>query len=155
MTSSIKYGIGSFEDLPRVVELKIAMLGESKLEKRLHPEATGIILKDYQDLFAGNRIRHFVAFHENRIVAMVGAFLKSDLPFRYFNYDTYGFIGDVYTEPSFRNRGIATRLSREALTWLKGMKVEMVRLLATNAGHPIYEKLGFHPSDEMVLYLET
>lgn len=155
MVSLIKYGIGSLEDLPRVVELKIAMLEESKHKRLLHPNSASIILQDYQRLYATNKARHFVAFLEDKIVAMAGAFLKSDLPFRYFYRDTYGYIGDVYTEPSFRNQGIATRLSTDALVWLKSEKVEMVRLFATNAGHPIYKKLGFQPSDEMVLKFET
>ncbi len=155
MVSLIKYCIGSLEDLPRVVELKIAMFEESKHKQLFHPKAASIILKDYQCPYATKKARHFVALLEDRIVAVAGAFLKSDLPFRYFYRDTYGFIGDVYTVPSFRNKGIATRLSRNALAWLKSKNVEMVRLLATNAGHLIYKKLGFQPSDEMVLNFET
>jgi GNAT superfamily N-acetyltransferase len=155
MVSLIQYGIGSLEDLPRVVELKIAMFEESKHKHYLHPKAASIILKDYKRLYATNKARHFVAFLEDKIVAVAGAFLKSEMPFRYFSHDTYGFIGDVYTEPSFRNQGIATRLSTDALAWLKSKNVEMVRLFATNSGHPIYKKLGFQPSDEMVLHFET
>lgn len=155
MVSLIKYGIASLEDLPRVIELKIAMLEESKHKQLLHPNAASIILKDYQRLYAENKARHFVAFLDDKIVAMVGAFLKSDLPFRYFCRDTYGYIGDVYTEPSFRNQGIATRLNTDSLSWLKSKNVQMVRLFATNAGYPIYRKLGFQYSDEMVLNCKT
>ncbi len=83
---------------------------------------------------------------------MVGPFLKSDLPFRYYKTPTYGFIGDVYTRPGYRGRGYAKRLSQHVLAWLQARGVRMVRLLASEAGRPLYEALGFHPSGEMVLH---
>jgi GNAT superfamily N-acetyltransferase len=154
MINSIKYGIASLEDLPRVVELKIAMFEESKHRQLLHPDAVNIILEDYRRLYTENEACHFIAHVSDRIVALAGAFLKSDIPFRYFNCEKYGFIGDVYTEPHFRKRGIATHLNQDALSWLKAKSVKMVRLLATNAGYSIYSKLGFKPSDAMVLNME-
>jgi predicted GNAT family acetyltransferase len=72
------------------------------------------------------------------------------LPFRYFQSPTYGFIGDVYTEIQFRSLGIATRLSQDAMLWLQSKEIKMVRLLASETGRSIYEKLGFVPTDEMV-----
>ncbi|MEX2494082.1 MAG: GNAT family N-acetyltransferase [Nitrospirales bacterium] len=89
------------------------------------------------------------------MVASVGAFIKSDLPFRYFPPGIYGFIGDVYTDPLYRSQGIATRLNNDALLWLKGKRIKMVRFLALDTERPIYERLGFGPTDEMVLNLET
>jgi len=86
---------------------------------------------------------------------MAGAFLKSDIPYRYFSVPQYGFIGDVYTAEGFRRRGLAKHLSELALCWLGSKDVRMVRLLASEAGRPLYEKLGFTASDEMVLELAS
>lgn len=85
-------------------------------------------------------------------MAMVGAFLKSDLPFCYYKTPVYGFIGDVYTRAEYRERGFARSLNEQALAWLKARGVRMVRLLASEAGRPLYDALGFKPSVEMVLY---
>ncbi len=52
-------------------------------------------------------------------------------------------IGMVLTKMSYRRRGFARRLLTEALTLADCMKIETVKLDATNQGQPLYEKLGF------------
>jgi len=151
MRTAITFGVATLEDLPRVVEMKLAMFAASGRSALLAPGIEKTIRDEYADLYARDLARHFLAETTERSVAMVGAFIKSDLPFRYFAPPYYGFIGDVFTEPDFRGQGLAMSLSRQALTWLQAKGVTMVRLLASEAGRPLYEKLGFRPSDEMVL----
>ena len=52
-------------------------------------------------------------------------------------------IGMVLVEPEQRRRGIATRLMRAALDYLRDEGVRTVKLDATPAGRPVYEALGF------------
>ncbi|HVF27138.1 MAG TPA: GNAT family N-acetyltransferase [Pyrinomonadaceae bacterium] len=52
-------------------------------------------------------------------------------------------IGMVLVDPDYRRRGIATRLMRGALEYLRGEKVATVKLDATPDGRPVYESLGF------------
>lgn len=80
---------------------------------------------------------------------------EASIDYRYFEPSRYGFIGDVYTEPMYRKRGLASRLNRHALDWLRRQGVVAVRLLASEAGRPLYEKLGFKRTEEMVLHLEN
>jgi GNAT superfamily N-acetyltransferase len=141
------------QDLPVIVELKLAMLAEVNLSGLLATDAKEIILADYQQLYQEQRALHFVVEDNGIIVAMVGAFLKSDLPFRYYKTPNYGYIGDVYTQPVYRQQGFARQLNEQALTWLAVQGVTTVRLLATKQARPLYEALGFQPSDEMVLRL--
>ena len=152
--NTFKFGIATIDDLPYIVKLKLAMFFESGHFALLAANAEDVILNDYRHLYTSDKARHFVTRVDGCVVAMAGAFIKSDLPYRYFKSSTYGFIGDVYTKPSFRNRGVATRLNKAALRWLKTQNVEMVRLLASDTGRPLYKKLGFVPTDEMVLLLE-
>lgn len=150
MTDTLEFGIATVDELPRIIQIKLAMFVESGHIDLLATNVADIMLKDYQALYAQDEARHFVARKDSYIVASVGAFIKSDLPFRYFRSPTYGFIGDVYTEIQFRSLGIATRLSQDAMLWLQSKEIQMVRLLASEAGRSIYEKLGFVPTDEMV-----
>jgi hypothetical protein len=53
---------------------------------------------EYQGLYADNLAIHFLAVADRQIVAMAGAFIKSDIPYCFFRNPNYGFIGDVYTE---------------------------------------------------------
>src|SRR5690242_11849446 len=52
-------------------------------------------------------------------------------------------IGMMLVHPEHRRIGIATRLMNRALEHLKQRRVSCVKLDATPAGQPVYEKLGF------------
>ena len=153
--NNLEYCIAEIDDLPLIVEMKMAMFIEARHGDLLAKNARTIVLDDYKVLYAKKMASHFIARSNGEIIATVGAFIKSDLPFRYFSPPTYGFIGDVYVKKDYRQNGIATRLSKDALTWFSLNGVKMVRLLASEDALPIYEKLGFVVSDEMVLNLAT
>lgn len=53
-------------------------------------------------------------------------------------------IGMVLTRVSNRGRGFARRLLTQALTQADQMRIETVKLDATDQGRPLYEKMGFH-----------
>jgi len=151
----VKYDISSPDDIPCIVDMKIEMFREFDYAQYLHKNAREMIIEDYNRMYEEKLATHFLAKLDNRIVGVVGAFIKSDIPFRYFSKGNYGFIGDVYTIPTHRNIGISTRLNEEALSWLRDYGVNFVRLLASDAGRPIYERLGFSPDADMVLNFET
>jgi GNAT superfamily N-acetyltransferase len=142
-------------DLRRIIAMKLAMFEESGHASALAANARDVIFEDYQRLYVIAEAQHFVAEANGAVIACAGAFLKSDLPFRYFQVPVYGFIGDVFTEPEFRSRGIAKALNEKALAWLHLKGVTMVRLLASEAGRPLYAKLGFVASEEMVFSGDT
>lgn len=151
----ILYSEATLTDLPEIVEMKLAMFKESGYVDLLSKNVIEIILEDYQRLYKTNEAKHFVAISNKIIIACVGAFLKTDLPYRYFAPPKYGFIGDVYSMPENRQCGISTKLNKTALAWLREQGVIMVRLLASDAGRPIYENLGFTSTDEMSITFTT
>ena len=151
MINSPRFATADLDDLPEIVRLKLAMFDECGHAAMLATDAFERILEDYISLYGKNEARHYIARSGARIVSVAGAFIKSEIPFRYFKIPIQGFIGDVYTEPAFRHQGLAIELSRQALEWLRSRKLRTVRLLASSSGRPIYEQLGFLLSDEMVL----
>lgn len=52
-------------------------------------------------------------------------------------------IGMMLVDPDYRRRGIGTRLMQRALKHLQGCGVRTIKLDATPAGQPLYERLGF------------
>lgn len=60
-----------------------------------------------------------------------------------------GLVVNVYTERAWRRRGVADALMRELLRWCRGNGIESVVLHASGEGRPLYEKLGFTPTNEM------
>ena len=62
-----------------------------------------------------------------------------------------GTIVNVFTEPEWRRRGIAGLLMQEIINWSKTEKIDRLILHASDDGRPVYEKLGFKESNEMLL----
>ena len=64
-----------------------------------------------------------------------------------------GYIWGVYVKPEHRGRGIAGSLTQVLMQYLQSQGCTEVRLHASPAGRPVYEKLGFLPASEMILQL--
>ena len=62
-----------------------------------------------------------------------------------------GWILNVYTEREFRRRGIGRRLMDTAVEWCREEGFRSVALHASEFGRPLYEKMGFVPTNEMRL----
>ena len=60
-----------------------------------------------------------------------------------------GTIVNVFTEPQWRQRGIAGLLIKEIIVWSKNEQIDRLALHASDEGRSIYERLGFIASNEM------
>ncbi|HLK33520.1 MAG TPA: GNAT family N-acetyltransferase [Terriglobales bacterium] len=63
-------------------------------------------------------------------------------------------IVNIYTEPAYRRRGLARRLMTAMLDWARQEGFGTVSLHASDFGRPLYESLGFKPTNEMRLQLK-
>lgn len=64
-----------------------------------------------------------------------------------------GNILNVYTEDSFRRRGLARHLMEAVLLWCRENYIDTIILHASPSGRTLYEELGFEPTNEMRLRL--
>ena len=60
---------------------------------------------------------------------------------------------NMYVDPEFRRRGIARRLMQVIIEWCRKEGFVNVTLHASDQGRPLYESLGFKPTNEMQLKL--
>jgi GNAT superfamily N-acetyltransferase len=63
----------------------------------------------------------------------------------------WGYIGNIYTEPQHRRRGLARLIMETILDWCAANNIDHVTLAASSAGRPLYELLGFVPTNDMRL----
>ncbi|OCL28061.1 hypothetical protein U472_02360 [Orenia metallireducens] len=143
----------NLDELSKIVEMKLEMYKEDGLDDLLADDVYNKVLVSYQKLYRQDKVLHFVVEKNGKIIACAGGFIKEDIPYSYFKTSYYGFIGDVYTYPKYRKNGYATKLTSQVISWLKEQDVKVIRLLASEQGRSIYEKLGFKATDEMVLDL--
>jgi GNAT superfamily N-acetyltransferase len=95
------------------------------------------------------------ADEQQMIVAGAGVQLQRILP-RPLDVTTIGegrqgTIVNVFTEPQWRQRGIASLLIKEIIIWSKNEQIDRLVLHASDEGRSIYEGLGFVASNEMRL----
>lgn len=141
------------DDIPRIVAMKIDMFSEAGLSHLLSDNAYDTICEDYIELYVNGTASHQLAMSNDNIISMSGAFVKSDLPFRYFKSSIYGYIGDVFTELGFRKQGLARALSLKSIDWLRSKSVDTIRLHASNQAKGLYEGIGFSETSEMKIVL--
>jgi len=60
---------------------------------------------------------------------------------------------NMYTEPSHRRRGLAGQVMECIIAWCREQGFATLYLHASDAGRPLYEQLGFEPTNEMRLEL--
>jgi len=60
---------------------------------------------------------------------------------------------NVYVHPQFRRRGIAQAIMEALIGWCRLQDFDCICLHASAAGRPLYERLGFEPTNEMRLNL--
>lgn len=60
---------------------------------------------------------------------------------------------NMFTDPAFRRQGIARRLMQTMIDWCRKEGFVHVALHASDKGRPLYETLGFEPTNEMRLDL--
>ena len=61
-----------------------------------------------------------------------------------------GLVLNVYTDPAWRGRGVARHLMDQIIEWAASAGVVRLVLHASPAGRPLYEKIGFVATREMI-----
>lgn len=82
----------------------------------------------------------FVAEIDGEIVGTGGATIFSGAP-------PTGWVHGIVVRPGQQRSGLGRRLTEAAVAWLHARSAEAVLLLATEAGRPVYERLGFAAGD--------
>jgi GNAT superfamily N-acetyltransferase len=96
----------------------------------------------------------FAVDSDDKVIAGAGAHIKPQLP-RILPTGTrvesgpLPLVVNVYTEPEWRGRGIARALMRVLMDWAVTRGADRIVLHASDQGRPLYESLGFHPTNEM------
>ncbi len=61
-----------------------------------------------------------------------------------------GYLLNVYVEPEYRKRGLAHQLVERCMAEAHRRGIRVMTLHSSPAGRPIYERLGFHATNEMM-----
>ena len=66
--------------------------------------------------------------------------------------DAFGYVTNVYTRPTYRNRGVGTQLMAHVLRWAKEQDLESLIVWPSAASVQFYVRAGFQGSSEALEY---
>lgn len=104
--------------------------------------------------FAAGTYRGWFVEAEGRIVAGGGVLVLPFQPQINNPRPERPWIVNMFTEPEHRRQGLARLLLEEMLAWCRREGFPLVSLHASDEGRPVYDAMGFIPSNEMRLQLD-
>ena len=145
----IEYAIATKDDIDELIRLRIAYMkddfgGISEEEKRGMEKQ----LPDYFARKLGTELIAFIAKDEGRIVSVAYLHIIEMPANSILLNGLYGDVLSVYTEPEYRGKGLCTALMRDLVEYGKKAGLGRIDLKATDAGYPIYEKVGFKETEQ-------
>ena len=135
-------------DIPSLVGLRLAYLREdfpnqtAEQSSRIQTQ-----LPDYFQRRLGRELLVFVCEEDEQIVSTVFLLITEKPANPNFPTGLTGTVLNVYTLPQYRQRGFATRLMELAIREANLRNLSYLELKATQAGLPLYQKLGFVPEE--------
>ena len=107
-----------------------------------------------QRYLANGSYRGWFAMADGRVAAGVGLIITELVSGPFSPEQTSRpYLLNVYTEPEFRKRGLARLLAVKAIEWCRTQGYKILWLHASKYGKPLYDSLGFEPTNEMKLML--
>jgi GNAT superfamily N-acetyltransferase len=141
------------EDIPIIVHHRKRMFIDMGLDERTVIETLAQPFAAWvpERLENGQYQGWFAIGEDGQVIAGAGLLIYEWLPSP---ATPRGYILNVYTEPVYRQQGIARRLIEEILKYCRAQGLTQVLLHASAQGRAIYEALGFEQSNEMRIRLE-
>lgn len=144
-------------DLEHILHHRLAMFEEMGFRHDVVLDRVEAVSREYftEALRAGTYLG-WMAEDSNRKVVGGSGIAIADWPgFPGENHAKRAWILNMYTEPRARRCGVAKKLMDAMIGWCRGQGYGMVALHASEAGQPLYESLGFQPTNEMSLKLKV
>ena len=154
--NDLLYEFAGESDARQAAELRAAMTRE--LDGK-DPDAAGGAWRDrFVDFFESRmRAGHAALLFAKdgaAVAGMAGVYLLANHRSQIYHQQS-AYITSLYVRPEYRRMGVATELTRRAVEWATHKGCVVVRLRTSDMGRPVYERLGFHRTDELELELMT
>jgi len=140
----LTYRKASIEDMDTLIRLRMDYLAEDR--GALPEAAQSAVAAQLREYFPRHMGSGFVAWlaEADGGVAAVAFLAIAEMPANpSFITGKTGTVLNVLTYPQYRRQGVATQLIERLIEEGRAQKLSYIKLSATEAGKPLYEKLGF------------
>ncbi|HEX8836494.1 MAG TPA: GNAT family N-acetyltransferase [Candidatus Acidoferrum sp.] len=144
------------EDLKHILHHRLAMFEEMGFWEGAVLDQVEAVSREYftAALRAGTYLGWMAEDSEGKVVGGGGVVIAEWPGYPGEKQAKRAWILNMYTEPKARQRGVAKRLMETMVEWCRDERYRSVSLHASEAGRPLYESMGFQPTNEMSLKLK-
>ncbi|HTP12920.1 MAG TPA: GNAT family N-acetyltransferase [Bacteroidota bacterium] len=107
----------------------------------------------FSERLANGRYRAWLVESDGKVVAGAGVIIFDYHSSPLDPTDRRPMVVNVFTERGHRRRGIARKLMEVIIAWCRAEGFHSMLLHASDEGKPLYDSLGFKPTNEMRLML--
>lgn len=145
----------TFADLERHVQQRVAMFADMDYGDEAGRETMAATFRDrLRTWLSTGEVCGVLAESQDQVIAGALLQFKEALPNPLSPQGVRGYLFNVYTDPSFRGRGLARRMTTALLEVAKTRGLGMVELHASKAAEALYRSMGFEPTPEFRLILD-
>jgi GNAT superfamily N-acetyltransferase len=142
------------EDLPHVLRHRRAMFEDMGARDPARLDRMMAAAEPYfRDALAKDTFRAWLAEDAGGVVGGGGVSIIPWPPSPDAPYPHRAYVHNVYTEPHCRRRGVARKLMDAMVEWCRSQSYRYVTLHASDHGRPLYDRMGFQPTNELRLYI--
>lgn len=144
-------------DLPTLIAHRLAMFTEIHDIPRPTLASHARVYRQWlrERLHRRELIAYVVEDRAGDLVASGGMWFQPTQPRVLMPKPASPYILSMYTRPADRHRGLASLIVRRLIADARRLGYPRVTLHASDMGRPVYERLGFEPTREMRLWLDT
>jgi GNAT superfamily N-acetyltransferase len=145
----------TLSDLETHVQHRLVMFADMEYGDEAGRERMAAAFRDrLRTWLSTGEVRGVLAESEGTVVAGALIQFKEALPNPLSPQAVRGYLFNVYTDPAFRSRGLARRMTIALLDVAKAQGVGMVELHASKNAETMYRSMGFEPTPEFRLILD-
>ncbi len=153
--------LATLDDIPTLVRHRRGMFVDMDALKGVPPNPAQLAAMDTayttfaRERLIDGRMQAWIVVDADRAAAS-GAILYTDwLPRPDGKRSVLAYVHSVYTEPDYRRIGLARRILKAMMVEVRARGLPRLTLHASDQGRGLYEQLGFVPTNEMRLVLES
>jgi GNAT superfamily N-acetyltransferase len=121
-----------------------------------NPSALDLMQRTSEDFVRSNITsgayrQWFAEIAEFQVIGGVAVFIYPWVSSPNYPRPERAYVLNMYVDPKYRRQGVARALMKEAINWCRRQGFRRIQLHASEEGKPLYETLGFRPTNEMRL----
>ncbi|MHB1937010.1 MAG: GNAT family N-acetyltransferase [Acidobacteriaceae bacterium] len=153
--SMVQTRLATFEDAPIIAQHRHRMFVDAgRADNRSLRRVTDAFETWVVPMMREGKYMGWLALSKDRIVGGAGLMIMDWPPHPLDPGPQRGYLLNVYVEPEFRRKRIASNLIELALAEARRRKIRVVSLHATDESRRMYESSGFRRTNEM-FYVES